>query len=104
MSARRLACIVATALPGFVSAAGFNLVEDGKPRVSIYAPGENQSAARRLITRVESWTGVNLPLDTQAPTRDSQAGVVAIGTPKTNEWVRRAFDTGPAALGEEGYL
>ena len=82
----------------------FGLAANRQPVALVHAPGENLWAGRRLVERLEGWTGAKLTVVSEVEVGGGD--LVAIGTPESNLIVRDALagDDRIAGLGEEGYI
>ncbi|MBM4071702.1 MAG: hypothetical protein FJ271_22670 [Planctomycetes bacterium] len=110
MNARTLA-LLAVAVVVKVSAGDLHadelvLVDKGKPRAIIVAPGENEWAGKRLADRLLKLTGARVTVQTDVQLPASPPWVIAIGTTSTNPIVKAVLggDERIAGLGEEGYV
>ncbi|MFN0054275.1 MAG: hypothetical protein ACKV0T_19030 [Planctomycetales bacterium] len=107
---RRSLAAVATWLGALCAGPGwagdFFLVDGGQSRVTIYAPGENEAAGRRLADRVQKLTGVHIAVATDEQPPAAPVPLVALGTPESNRLIANilATDQRIAGLGDEGYL
>ena len=82
------------------------LVEKGQHKVSIFAPGDNEWAGKRLADRLLKLTGARVPVLTTAQPPAPKFVLIAIGTVQTNPVVKEVLgdDKRIAGLGEEGYI
>jgi hypothetical protein len=102
-----LFCSVAVAGVWQAAEAGeFILVRDQRLAATIFAPGENVWAGRRLADRIERLTGARMAVVSEAAAPESNEALVAVGTPESNVVVREALagDRRVAGLGEDGYI
>jgi hypothetical protein len=82
------------------------LAEKGMPKITIFAPGENEWAGKRLANRLFKWTGANVPVQTGATPPAGPGALIAIGTAESNPVAKGliAADKRVGGLGEEGYI
>lgn len=111
MTARTPAALLAALLAVAATSTGLRagelvLVEKGKPLVSIFAPGENEWAGKRLAERLFKLTGARVTVRATAPPLDDRSALIAIGTAQSNPVANDVLGTDEriSGLGEEGYI
>lgn len=82
------------------------LVKRGAAQATIYAPGENEWAGKRLADRIAKLSGAVTPLESAPAPSLASPLLIAVGAPDTNPVVQAVLegDKRIAQLGEEGYL